>query len=601
VFSKVLVANRGEIAVRVLRALRELGVRSVAVYSEADRDALHVRHADEAYLIGEAAPAASYLNIERILEAAERSGAEAIHPGYGFLAENADFARAVAKAGLVFIGPPPEAIERMGDKVAARQAAVEAGAPVVPGTLEPVSSADEVRTFAAEHGFPIAIKASFGGGGRGFKVVRSEQELEDALASAQRESKLAFGRDEVYLERYLEGARHIEAQILADQHGTVLFLGERDCTLQRRHQKLVEESPSPAVSEEVRRRLGEASVAIARQVGYVNAGTIETLLERDLEHFYFMEMNTRLQVEHPVTELCYGIDLVQWQVRIAAGERLPFSQGDLRPRGHAIECRINAEDPARRFFPSPGRIGAYREPSGPGVRVDSGFGPDTEIPRAYDSLIAKLVVWAEDRDAARRRMVRALDEYVIEGIRTTIPFHRMIMEHPRFAAGDVSTTFVEQELDLSGLKAAASAPARAADPAAQAEERILTVEVDGKRFEVAVRGLGGLGSRSAGAARPTGAPARARPTRPAPPAAEQRSAGPAGAHVKETVRAPMQGTVVKTAVRPGQAVKAGDLLLVLEAMKMENHITAPRDGTVTEISVQPGQNVETGAPLAVIE
>ena len=586
-FSKVLVANRGEIAVRVLRALRELGVGSVAVYSEADREALHVRHADEAFLLGEAAPAASYLNIDRILEVAERAGAEAIHPGYGFLAENADFARAITKAGFVFVGPSAEAIERMGDKVAARQAAVEAGAPVVPGTLEPVAGPEEVRAFAEEHGFPIAIKASFGGGGRGFKVVRSDKELDDAFASAQRESAMSFGRDEVYLERYLEGARHIEAQILADTHGNVLFLGERDCTLQRRHQKLVEESPSPVVSEEVRRALGESSVSIARQVGYVNAGTIETLLDADLKSFYFMEMNTRLQVEHPVTELCAGIDLAQWQIRIAAGEELPFSQSDISTRGHAIECRINAEDPAKKFFPSPGRIGAYREPSGPGVRIDSGFGGDSEIPRSYDSLIAKLVVWAEDRDGARARMARALDEYVIEGVKTTIPFHRMIMEHPRFASGEFSTSFVENELDLSEL--VQPAPAKAADPAV-ATERTVTVEVDGKRFDVALRGLTSLGA--------TGTPAASRPTA---PVAEAKAGSGAGPHVKETVRAPMQGTVVKTVVAAGDAVKAGDLLVVLEAMKMENHISAPRDGTVGELLVSAGENVETGAPLAVIE
>ena len=584
-FTKVLVANRGEIAVRVLRALRELGIASAAVYSEVDREALHVRHADEAFLIGEAPPAASYLNVDHILDAADRAGAEAIHPGYGFLAENADFARACAKSGFIFVGPPAEAIERMGDKLAARRAAVDAGAPVVPGTLSPASGPDEVRAFAAEHGYPIAIKASFGGGGRGLKVVRSEKELSEAFASAQRESQMAFGRDEVYLERYLEGARHIEAQILADQHGTVLFFGERDCTLQRRHQKLVEESPSPVVSPDVRRRLGEASVAIARQVGYTNAGTIETLLEADLERFYFMEMNTRLQVEHPVTELCADIDLAKWQIRIAAGEKLPFAQEDISPRGHAIECRINAEDPAKKFFPSPGRIGTYREPSGPGVRIDSGFGPDSEIPRSYDSLIAKLVVWAESRDEARARMARALDEYVIEGVKTTIPFHRMIMEHPRFVAGDISTSFVENELDLSGL---AQPDAVATATAGTAGERVVTVEVGGKRFEVAVRGLGAL------------APVASSAARPAPPQADPKARA-ASTGVRETVRAPMQGTVVKTPVAVGDGVTAGELLIVLEAMKMENHITSPRDGTVVELHVSPGQNVETGASLATIE
>jgi acetyl-CoA/propionyl-CoA carboxylase biotin carboxyl carrier protein len=590
-FSKVLVANRGEIAVRVFRALRDLRVPSVAVYSEADRESLHVRHADEAFLIGDASPAASYLNIDRIISTATRAGADAIHPGYGFLAENAEFARACTDAGIVFIGPSAEAIDRMGDKVAARKAAVDAGAPVVPGTLEPVTRPDEVEAFAAEHGFPIAIKASFGGGGRGFKVVRSKKELGDALASAQRESAMAFGRDEVYLERYLEGARHIEAQILADQYGTVLFLGERDCTLQRRHQKLVEESPSPAVTEAVRRRLGDASVAIAREVGYVNAGTIETLLESDLEHFYFMEMNTRLQVEHPVTELCADIDLAAWQIRIAAGDKLPFTQEDIAPRGHAIECRINAEDPAKKFFPAPGRITAYREPAGPGVRIDSGFGAGTEISRSYDSLIAKLVVWAEDRDDARARMARALDEFVIEGVKTTIPFHRMIMDHPRFASGDVSTSFVETELDLSTLTQrlpAGAAPAALEVP--ETSERTLTIEIEGKRFEVAVRGL-----RVGPAAGATAAIAR-----PSAPEAEAK-AGSAGEHVRETVRAPMQGTVVKTAVVAGESVKAGQLLIVLEAMKMENHISSPRDGTVGELAVQAGQNVETGAALVVIE
>jgi acetyl-CoA/propionyl-CoA/long-chain acyl-CoA carboxylase, biotin carboxylase, biotin carboxyl carrier protein len=582
-FGKVLVANRGEIAIRVFRALRELGVSSVAVYSSSDRDALHVAAADEAFLIGEATPAASYLNIERIVETALHAGAEAIHPGYGFLAENAHFARAIREAGLVFIGPSPEAIETMGDKVAARKAAVEAGAPVVPGTLDPVTSPDEIVAFGEEHGYPIAIKASFGGGGRGFKVVRNAKELEEAFAGAKREASMAFGRDEVYVERYLQGARHIEAQVLADHHGNVLFLGERDCSLQRRHQKLVEEAPSPVVTPEVRKRLGDASRAIAQQVGYTNAGTIETLLDTDHVRFYFMEMNTRLQVEHPVTELITGVDLARWQIRIAAGEPLTITQDEIEFRGHAIECRINAEDPAKKFFPAPGRIGAYREPSGPGVRVDSGFGAGTEISRSYDSLISKLVVWAESRDAARSRMARALDEYVIEGVRTTIPFHRLVMDDPRFASGEYSTTFVENELDLSGL---VSAPVVKPEAAGEPVTQSLTIEVDGKRFDVTLFGAAVGGATAAGA-------------KPLPPPAEPARA--AGAAVKEFVRAPMQGTIVKAAVKAGDTVKAGDLLVVLEAMKMENNIVSPRDGVVAELAAQPGQNVETGATLAVIE
>ena len=573
---------------RVLRALRELGVPSVAVYSEADRDGLHVRHADEAYLIGEAAPASSYLNIDRIVETAQRAGAEAVHPGYGFLAENADFAAACAAAGLVFIGPSPEAITTMGDKVAARNAVVEAGAPVVPGTLEPVQGPDEIRTFANEHGYPIAIKASFGGGGRGFRVVRDEKQLEDALGSAQREAQTAFGRAEVYVERYLEGARHIEAQILADTHGNVLFFGERDCSLQRRHQKLVEESPSPAVSPEVRAALRDAAVAIAKRVGYVNAGTIETLLDADRTRFYFMEMNTRLQVEHPVTELVYGIDLAQWQIRVAAGERLPWSQEDITPRGHAIECRINAEDPAKKFFPSPGFISSYREPGGPGVRVDSGFIGGSEIPRSYDSLIAKLITYGEDRDAARRRMLRALGEYEIAGVKTTIPFHDLVLRDSRFVAGEYSTTFVEHDLDLTPLTAAKPAGGPPSQSQVPTPPREVVVEVGGKRFDVLVSGL----ESAATTAQAT--------DRPEAPVAESR-AGVTAAHGQAAITAPMQGTIVKISVEAGASVRAGELVAILEAMKMENHITATRDGTVVEIAVKPGQNVETGATIVVLE
>jgi len=584
-FSKVLLANRGEIAIRVMRACRDLGVHSIAVYSDADREALHVKLADEAHYIGESAPAESYLNIGKIVDAAKKSGAEAVHPGYGFLAENANFVREVEKAGLVFIGPSADAMDKMGDKISARRVAEAANAPFVPGTLDPVTDIAQVHAFGKEHGYPIAIKAAFGGGGRGFKVIRTESEVEDAVGGAQREAKLAFGRDEIYIERYLSGARHIEAQILADSHGNVLFLGERDCSLQRRHQKLVEESPSPAVSPEVRDRIREASVSVAREVGYVNAGTIEYMLDADKTRFYFMEMNTRLQVEHPVTELCTGIDICAWQIKIAAGEELSYKQEDIQPRGHAIEVRINAEDPSKgRFLPAPGMIGEYREPAGPGVRVDSGFGPYTEIPRSYDSLIAKLITWGASREAARRRMLRALHEYVIEGVKTVIPFHKLVMEDPNFIAGNVHTAYVEKDMDLSELVVP---PPVKVQKDEQPAARAVTVEVDGKRFDVEVHGLGAFSA------------AGAQSSKPAAPTAESKLR--TSADGTERVTAPMQGTIVKAAVKAGDVVKAGDLLIVLEAMKMENHINSPRDGTVAEVNVKAGQNVETGTILIVVK
>ncbi|HVL33982.1 MAG TPA: acetyl-CoA carboxylase biotin carboxylase subunit [Actinomycetota bacterium] len=584
-FSRLLIANRGEIAIRVIRACRDLGVTSIAVYSDADRDARHVALADEAFHIGDSAPAASYLNIEKILETARAAGAEAVHPGYGFLSENADFVRACTTEGIVFVGPPADAMDSMGDKISARKVAEAAQAPFVPGTLDAISDIAEVYAFGKEHGFPIAIKAAFGGGGRGFKVIRKEEEVEEAVSGAQREAKLAFGRDEIYIERYLSNARHIEAQILADTHGNVLFMGERECSLQRRHQKLVEESPSVAVSDEVRARIAEASAAVARQVGYVNAGTVEYMLDEDKTRFYFMEMNTRLQVEHPVTELCTGIDLCAWQIRIAAGERLPWKQEDIKPRGHAIEVRINAEDPSKgRFLPAPGRIGNYIEPTGPGVRVDSGFGAFSEIPRNYDSLIAKLITYGADRDEARRRMLRALEEYTIEGVKTLIPFHKRMLADPNFITGDVHTAYVEKEMDLSDL--VVPAPEKVAEPPSPGAPRSVTVEVDGKRLEVAVHGLTLASSTAATAVKP------------AVPVAEARAAS--GGAGTEQVRAPMQGTIVKCAVKEGDEVKAGDLLVVLEAMKMENHINAPRAGTVEKLAVQPGQNVETNAVVVVI-
>src|SRR5688572_18423572 len=435
-FDAVLVANRGEIALRVLRGCRELGIKTVGVFSEADRGAPWLRAADESHLLGPAAPSESYLNTERILEVAKSAGADAIHPGYGFLSENADFARAVTDAGLTWIGPPPDAIVQMGDKLSARAVSEAAGTRTVPGTHEPTEDPEVVRAFAAEHGFPVAIKAAYGGGGRGLKVVRDESELVEALEGAQREAVQAFGRGEVYVERYLTRPRHIEIQVLADTHGTCLWLGERDCSSQRRHQKLIEEAPAPGFDPEIRKAMGEAAVRVSEQVGYEGAGTCEFLYEDG--DFFFLEMNTRLQVEHPVTELVTGLDLVHWQLRIAAGEPLPFGQDDVQLRGHAIEARINAENVAMNFAPSPGLITGWHTPSGPGVRVDAGVEEGWEIPRTYDSLIAKLITFGSDRDDARRKMIRALDEFIIEGVPTTIDFHRFAMVQPDFISGDVS-------------------------------------------------------------------------------------------------------------------------------------------------------------------
>jgi acetyl-CoA/propionyl-CoA carboxylase biotin carboxyl carrier protein len=580
-FDAVLVANRGEIALRVLRGCRELGIRTVGVYSEADRGAPWLRAADESHLLGPAAPAESYLNIERILEVAGEAGADAIHPGYGFLSENADFAAAVTAAGLTWIGPPPDAIVQMGDKLSARKAAEAAGCPLVPGTLEPTEDPEMVRAFAAEHGFPVAIKAAFGGGGRGLKVVREDGELVEALEGAQREAVAAFGRGEVYVERYLTRPRHIEIQVLADAHGRCLWLGERDCSSQRRHQKLIEEAPAPGFDPAIRAAMGEAAVRVSEEVGYEGAGTCEFLYEDG--GFYFLEMNTRLQVEHPVTELVTGMDLVHWQLRIAAGEPLPFAQEDITLRGHAIEARINAENVAMNFAPSPGLITGWQPPSGPGVRVDAGVEQGWEIPRTYDSLIAKLITFGADREDARCKMVRALDEFVIEGVPTTIDFHRFAMAHPDFVDGNVSTATVEREWDLSGI--AAPAPAEAgAGP--QVPSRTLTVEVGGKRLDVALFEPDG-----------EAAPGPRRERRPKRGSGARSGAGAA----TETLVAPMQGTIVKTVVEVGQTVAAGDLVLVLEAMKMENHISAHRDGVLTALHVEAGQVVDSGEALATIE
>jgi acetyl-CoA/propionyl-CoA carboxylase, biotin carboxylase, biotin carboxyl carrier protein len=581
-FSKVLVANRGEIAIRVFRTLRELGIGSVAVYSELDRESLHVHMADEAYLVGPGPPAESYLAQERLLEVATRAGAEAVHPGYGFLAENAGFARAVARAGLVWIGPPGSAIEIMGSKTAARERMAAAGVPVVPGTTAPVASAAEVLRLGDELGWPLAIKASAGGGGKGLKVVHGPEEAERALESAQREGEAYFADASVYVERYLEDPRHVEVQVLADGHGHVIHLGERDCTIQRRHQKLVEETPSPAVDAELRERIGEIAVEAARAVGYRSAGTIEGLLSRDGEYF-FLEMNTRIQVEHTVTEMATGLDLVREQVLIAAGEPLSLRQEDVRLSGHAIECRINAEDPSNGFLPTPGRITGYREPSGPGVRVDSGVAAGSEVPGLYDPLVAKVIVHGVDREHARRRMLRALEEYEIGGITTLLGFHRALLEHPCLVEGATCHGVVESEElaqraeQLSHLQTTVAArsdgrPSRA---------RRLSLEVDGRRYEVET-------------------------LEPEPPYAElarrRRARGHGGAHTgaKDAVVTPMQGTVLAVEVAEGDEVQPGDVICIVEAMKMENEITAHRAGVVTELSVEPGQAVSHGQVVCIV-
>jgi acetyl-CoA/propionyl-CoA carboxylase, biotin carboxylase, biotin carboxyl carrier protein len=584
-FDAVLIANRGEIAIRVARACRELGVRSVGVYSEVDRDAPHVAAMDEAYLLGAAAPSESYLAIDKVIDAAKRAGADAIHPGYGFLSENATFAQAVADAGLVFIGPPPDAIAQMGDKLSARAVADAAGVPVVPGTREPTDDPEVAMAFGDEYGYPVAVKAMFGGGGRGMKVVNSREEMREALVAARRESEAAFGRGECYLERYLERPRHVEIQVLADLDGTTIYLGERDCSLQRRHQKLVEEAPAPGVTEELRSAMGEAAVRVAQQMGYTNAGTCEFLLDEDFETFYFLEMNTRLQVEHPITELITGVDLAQAQLRIASGDGMGMTQADVELRGHAIEVRINAEEPASNFVPTPGTIGAFAAPLGPWVRFDTGAAPGYTVPREYDSMIAKLIVWAPDRDGARARMSRALDELVIEGVPTTVPFHRLAMTHPQFAANEHATSSVEREWDLSSLELQAFGPTDESGPDAGRE---VTVEVDGRR--VAVRLFGALPAASAATA-PAAAPSR------------RRSGSRAGAAVvsSDDLVAPMQGTVIEVAVEVGATVAAGDTLLVLEAMKMENAVKAHRAGVVTSLPVSAGDVVQPGAVLARIE
>ena len=593
-FSKVLVANRGEIAIRVMRALEEMGVATVGVYSESDRDALHVRRAGESYLLGPGPATESYLVIEKIIDAAQKSGAEAVHPGYGFLAENAPFAKACEEAGIVFIGPPASAIEAMGSKTRAREIMKNAGVPIVPGTTDPVDTVDDAAKIAEEIGYPIAVKAAGGGGGKGFRVALEASELEKAFDGAAREGEKFFGDATVYLERYLPDPRHVEVQILADSHGNVNHLGERDCTVQRRHQKLIEESPAPAVDEALRERIGKIGTEAAKAVGYYSAGTIEGLLSGDGEYF-FLEMNTRVQVEHCVTEMVTGVDIVKEQVRIAAGEELSLGQEDVRLDGHAIECRVNAEDASKTFAPAPGRIAAYREPAGPGVRVDSGVEAGSEITPLYDPMIAKLIVWDVDREAATRRMIRALREYELAGLKSLINFHVALLDTPQWAAGETCRDLVE---DKKWLKENAAPDPPAAPPAAGEDEeekveREYAVEVSGRRFDVKVIGAGlGGGNGGAPAAAATGA--RKAPKR------RERGGGAAAGAPGELV-SPIQGTVLKVAVEKGAEVTEGALICVIEAMKMENEITAPAAGQVEELNVSEGGAVATGDTIAVIK
>ena len=578
--NSLLVANRGEIAVRVIRTARELGMRTIAVYSELDRDALHVHLADEAWNIGGAPATESYLNAARILDVAREAGAEAIHPGYGFLAENASFARLVSESGITWVGPPPKVIELMGDKILSRRAVKTAGVAPVPGTTDPVESFGEAARIAADIGYPVAVKAAHGGGGKGLRVATDRKQLARAIEGARREADAYFGSTVIYLEAYMVKTRHIEAQIIVDQHGNGRFLGERDCSVQRRHQKLIEETPAVALSDRARHSLGEAALAIADACGYVNVGTVEFLFNPD-GSFYFLEMNTRLQVEHTVTEMVTGVDLVAEQLAIAAGE--PLSFGDLPVKGHAIELRINAEDPGNHFLPSPGTVTEYREPGGPGVRVDSWIVPGTTISQYYDNLMAKLVVWGRTRSEAIARANRALDEFRVVGVATTIPAHRAVLSHPTFVAGEAHTRFVETELSLDPEpfdrgEALPSEPARA--------RQAMTVEVGGRRFDVTYWA--------------PEAPARPGSSRPArkPPARRARSA-PLSTEPGLVV-SPMQGTIVKVSVKAGDRVKTGRQICVLEAMKMENEITSPIDGELVDLRVQPGDTVRNNDILAIV-
>ncbi len=599
-FSKILIANRGEIAVRVVRACEELGVGSVAVYSELDRDAPHVRRADEAFLLGPGPAAESYLNVERLVEVIQASGAEAVHPGYGFLAENAGFAARLEELGVVFIGPSASAIEAMGSKTRARELMAAAGVPIVPGTTEPVDTvADARRIIDAEIGYPVAVKAAGGGGGKGFRVALSEAELEEAFAGAAREGEKFFSDATVYLERYLPDPRHVEVQILADKHGNVVHLGERDCSLQRRHQKLIEEAPAPAVAavDGLRERIGRIGTDAALAVNYSGAGTIEGLLQ-DGEYF-FLEMNTRVQVEHCVTEMVTGVDIVKEGIRVAAGAELSIRQEDVVLRGHAIECRINAEDAAKNFAPAPGAITNYREPAGPGVRVDSGVGPGSEVSPMYDPMIGKLIVWDADREQATRRMVRALREFEIGGLRTLLPFHEAILQTDQWARAETCRDLIEDRAWLKTLAFPKTENTTEDEPAKQEQE--YTVEVSGQRFEVKVIGPAGEGG-SPGPAGAVAPPAsRGAPRRSARAgSARGGSSQAANGHGGDTLTSPLQGTIFKVAVQKGETVQEGALICVIEAMKMENEITAHKTGVVTDLTAAVGAAVSIGDTLAVI-
>ncbi|HEX9966712.1 MAG TPA: acetyl-CoA carboxylase biotin carboxylase subunit [Solirubrobacterales bacterium] len=589
-FEKVLIANRGEIAIRVARTLKEMGIGSVAVYSEIDREAPHVREADEAFLIGPAVPAESYLNIPKIIETAKQAGAEAIHPGYGFLAENADFARACADADIVFIGPPPEAIEAMGSKTRAREIMEQAGVPIVPGSTEVAKDLDDARRQADEAGYPVACKAAGGGGGKGFRVAMTPDDLQDAYEGASREGEKFFSDPRVYVERYLEDPRHVEVQVLADSHGNVIHLGERDCSLQRRHQKVVEEAPGPHVDEEMRARIGKIATDAAAAVGYRGAGTIEGMQVGD--EYFFLEMNTRVQVEHCVTEMVTGIDIVREQVLIAAGEPLSIAQDDVELRGWAIECRINAEAAHKNYAPAPGAITSYREPAGPGVRVDSGVEAGSEVTPMYDPMVAKLIVWDVDREHATRRMLRALDEYEVGGLTTLIPFHKAILATEQWARGETCRDLMEDKEWLKTTAPTDDAAPAPSDDGTELVARDYKVEVSGKLFDVKVLGEAGgpVGGNPGPAAGGGGKP----------PKRERKSGGGASAS-SESLPSPLQGTVLKVAVEQGAEVSEGDLICVIEAMKMENEIAAHRSGKVTSLNVTEGAAVSAGDTLAVIE